>query len=239
MYYFEVFIMSGDCAVGFIPAVDNNSDHLDTIFDDCIQRDAISIGNCGHLIHHPGAEFPLLRNNSEQNGETIGCGIIFGAEPSYFFTHNGMRIDVEAYGINSRLSSLQTALVPTVALSNSNETFVRTNFGFHSDTPFLWDGDVSDDLCIISHSNYGVPADLPPPSSTRNNTKFPPMPNSTHLPRYTSNESRDSLLLDEVYPPPNFTRGNTLSGSFVRQKPVPPIVEYTAASASKNEKGKF
>ena len=238
VYYFEVFIMSGDCAVGFIPAVDNNSDYLDTIFDDCIQRDAISVGNCGHLIHHPGAEFPLLRNNSEQNGETIGCGIIFGAEPSYFFTHNGMRIDVEAYGINSRLSSLQTALVPTVALSNSNETFVRTNFGFHSDTPFLWDGDVNDNLCIISHSNDGGPPVLPPPSSARDNIIYPSLPQHTHLPRYTSNEFGGSLLSDEVYPPPNFTRGNTLSGSIIRQKPVPPVVEYTAASASNNDKGR-
>eukprot|EP00986_Skeletonema_menzelii_P003501 scaffold1083_cov132-Skeletonema_menzelii.AAC.4 len=257
VYYFEVFVISGDCAVGFVPALDNNSYHHDTILPN--NSTTRSVGNWGHLIHHPDAEFPLLQNNSEQNGETIGCGIIFGTEPTYFFTHNGVRIDMEEYGINSRVSSLQTALVPTVALSNSVETFVRTNFGFHSDTPFLWNGEVNNSLRIISHPNYGgdFTSAIPPqpPSSSvpsswavsnlrggggngngSTGIKFAPLRNYAYLPGSISNNSGGSLLGDEIYPPPNFTRGNTLSGAIAvqqhQQPSIPPTVEYYDASSS-------
>ncbi len=213
------------------------------------------MGNCGHLIHHPDAEFPLLQNNSQQNGETIGCGIFFGTNPTYFFTHNGVRINVEAYGVNSRVSSLQTALVPTVALSNSTETFVRTNFGFNSDTPFLWNGDENSNLRIISDYGGGSTSAVPPPSSSAMSnlvgvgggmmevggygSKFAPLPlrNRTYVPGSISNDSGD-LLADETYPVPNFTRGTTLSGAIAiqgQQRPnitVPPMVEYAAAATS-------
>lgn len=251
--------MSGDCAVGFVPALDNNSYHHDTILhnnNSTTTIRSVSGNHRGHLIHHPDAEFPLLQNNSEQNGETIGCGIIFGAEPTYFFTHNGVRIDMEEYGINSRVSSLQTALVPTVALSNSVETFVRTKFGFHSDTPFLWNGDVKNNsLRIISHPDYGgdyttsaaIPPP-PPPTSTwgggggnGSSIKSPPMPKLGNLSRELSNNSGNSwgagsLLGDDIdLPPPNFTRGQTLSGAIAvqpQQRPaIPPTVEYDASSS--------
>lgn len=252
VYYFEVFVISGDCAVGFVPALDNISYHHYTIL---LNTHSIrSLGNCGNLIHHPDAEFPLLQNNSQQNGETIGCGIIFGTNPTYFFTHNGVRINVEAYGINSRVSSLQTALVPTVALSNSTETFVRTNFGFNADTPFLWNGDENSNLRIISDYGGGSTSAMPPPSSTAvsnlvgvgggigmmgvggNGSNFTPLRNHAYNPGPISTDSGD-LLADETYPLPNFTRGTTLSGAIAMQglqRPttVPPMMGYAANSPS-------
>ena len=268
VYYFEVFVISGDCAVGFVPALlDNNSHHHDAILHNHSKRrgggggdsssSSIAVGNCGHLIRHPDAEFPLLRNNSLQNGETIGCGILFGTVPTYFFTHNGVRIDVEAlYGIDSRVSSLQIPLVPTVALSNSIETVVRTNFGFCSDTPFLWNGNFNNNnnnnnFRIISKYHYGGgggggPTLPPHPSSSTNlgggteggNTfQFPPR--LSYLPsRSTSrDESVSSLLTDEIFPLPNFTRGNTVSGAITgqqqqQQQLVPPIPMVECAAAA-------
>jgi len=97
VYYFEVFVISGTCAVGFVPAAldDNNNatssndshHHRRRRRADAIDTSSsVAVGTCGHLIHHPDAEFPLLQNNSEQNGETIGCGIIFGTANLFLYT---------------------------------------------------------------------------------------------------------------------------------------------------------
>lgn len=159
---------------------------------------------------------------------------------------------MEAYGINSRVSSLQTALVPTVALSSSTETFVRTNFGFNSDTPFLWNGVENSNWRIITDYGGGFTSAMPPPSSSAVSnlvgggtmeaggygSNFAPLPNRTYVPGSMSNDSGD-LLADETYPLPSFARGTSLSGAIGIQgfqRPnataVPPMMGHAATSSS-------
>ncbi len=163
---------------------------------------------------------------------------------------------MEAYGINSRVSSLQTALVPTVAVSNSTETFVRTNFGFNSDTPFLWNGDENSNLRIISDYGGGSTSAMPPPSSSAVSnlvgagggmmeaggygSNFAPLRNRGYNPGPISNDSGD-LLADETYPLPSFTRGTTVSGAIAiqgLQRPntntAPPMMGHAATLSSVN-----
>ena len=273
VYYFEVFVISGHCAVGFVPDHDNvvmqdttftssTTSSSKNAMDDVIiindENNNNNNGNCntitnsipkvGQLINHTHAEFPLLQNNHSKNGDTIGCGIIFGGnnnntatstssgggttETTYFFTHNGVRLNIEQYGIDCRVKSLSTALVPTVALSTNVDTVVRTNFGFDSDTPFLWNGD-TDRFFIISHfrssgsGGSGVGSAVTGGGGVGgeggggNNTnvvaptRFPPRLSCfAQSSRATSNESEGSLLTDcdEIMPLPTvLIRGTSVA----------------------------
>ena len=123
VYYFEVFIVvSGFFSVGFDTINSSNSNSLGPgMFPDSIGLDIN-----GDLLAS-GVRFPNWSQETFQNGDTIGCGIVLGSNASYFFTKNGVQIG------SSGLSSIQTPLFPTVSVSSSLETIIRTDFGWQLD----------------------------------------------------------------------------------------------------------
>jgi len=145
VYYFEVFFIAGDFSVGF----DADGEPARSIaIGGGLGMVPASIGlHVGGDLYVAGVR---ISNWTQpfQNGDTIGCGVVIGTNPNYFFTRNGVKIS--SGNADCHVSSMHTTLIPCVGVSSTTVTVLRTNFGCQSDHRFLWKG--SSNVRIISHA---------------------------------------------------------------------------------------
>ena len=204
VYYFEVFIISGICSVGFTPASNEYGvpiDFTQDLRDPGKLRDSIGLDFDGNLymsgvrLANDGAVDDSSSNWTHpfHSGDTVGCGVtVVGDKPKYFFTRNGCLIH-SSLDVSCCASSVHTPIFPVVGLSSSTKTVIRTNFGLRADTPFLWNG--GNGVRIISHVTTAPVSAM-----------------------------CDDSWKDEIFAPTSLARGHTVSGA---NGSSPPGVIYT------------
>ena len=182
MYYFEVFLISGDFSVGFAMNIGSGGSRGIHVSDGLgTEHESIGLHVNGDLWMG-GIQFANWTQPS-QTGDTIGCGIVLESNASrYFFTRNGKEIQSPGSSANLLLHSSQTPLVPCVGVPSAVDTVVRTNFGFKREHRFVWRG--GEKVRIICQLGTGSASPM----------------------------IDDSIRSGEAFLPPDFIRGHTISG---------------------------
>lgn len=180
VYYYEVFIISGIFSAGF----DTDNGEVEGI--QVNNGPGNGPGSIGlHINGDLWIAGVIIPNWTRpfRNGDTLGCGVALGSNANYFFTRNGE--EIHPGDADCHVPSIQTALIPCVGVSSAADTVIRTNFGFHSEHPFLWKG--RDKVRIISHVT---------PNSTSTNNQL----------------VDDSIRSDDAFLPTDLVRGHTIGG---------------------------